>query len=632
MKITRFVFYRLGLILAILSSCSESDSPLQSDGVETPGDNNVETPAESTSLCDPKDNFIHVIITPESFKNANSDYSLKDLQEYRTNTGISSTIITTEDIYRVYEGVDKQEKIRNFIKDAFKVWKTKYVLLAGDSEQIPVRYLRALNKNVAADMYYGCLEGNFNANGNSVWGEANDDVDLTFEVCIGRASANSIEKMSNFVYKTLTYEKSPINASYHTKMLLWNAYDTGVGDVGPGTKQDWLAPYLGYYNKISGEFFRRGVNDSNAKILQKTRFSSPNLGYFLGAEHGAPSGTKFINIKDVAMLEDRDQFFFYASLSCLLGKFDGDCYAEALTVGHRHKGAFAGFFNSQEAIPPYINQYLNELRDKYFKENITRLGELRAAIPLKYSSQNHIKNENYRYLAYYFNLFGDPATEWRLKKSTPVDLMVDFSVIKDGKCIDNSGNDNSLILKNGVSKVVGLKGDALSFNGINGYLEMPHNSWNPMGDQIEITINALIKASSDTNKSMTIASKGKNKRSFDLVLTPEGKISFSFNINEPENARNTGAWISNSSVTDNQWHYISVMINYDIKKIQFYIDGKLDKEQDLELEGLWYIGITDDPLYIGTKNNTDYFKGEIDEFSIYSSKMSEDEIINIHKL
>src|SRR5258708_39188882 len=71
-------------------------------------------------------------------------------------------------------GADDAEGIRRFIRDAYQRWGVQYVLLGGDTELIPTRLARTIFYNgefIATDMYYSCLDGNWNADGDSTYGE-----------------------------------------------------------------------------------------------------------------------------------------------------------------------------------------------------------------------------------------------------------------------------------------------------------------------------------------------------------------------------------------------------------------------------------------------------------------------------
>jgi hypothetical protein len=570
----------------------------------------------TNSLCS-TGKFSHVIVTSNAMKMATDEYSISAFQKFRTENGLPSTIVTTEDIYANYDGRDNPEKIRNFIKDAYANWEIKYVLLAGDVNIVPARFLYARQKQVASDMYYGCLEGDFNANNNDYWGEAADGLDFTYEVYVGRASAENATELSNFVYKTIKYETSPLNASYHTKMIQWNAIETGVGNTSA-----WPREYTNRDKDITCEYYRFTNNDPLASIVN-TRLSSGNTGFYLGASHGVVGSAGNITRVAARAYTNADQYYFFTGIMCLTGKFQEDCLAEHLTTSTRTGGAFAGFFNSEEAYAPYITQFLITMRNKYLEDKITRLGELRAAIQNRYSVAEYNSDMAIRYNAYHFNLFGDPATEWKMVNSTPVDLKCDFEQVENNFCSDLSGNNNKLLLKNGAFITSRNVGNAVALDGVDDYLELPHNNWNPMGNQVEITLSALVNAA-DFKDDIGIISKGNNKQSFALTLSNDGKVQFEINKNAPLNFISTAKWSSNSSLTLNTWHSVAVTIEYEKKELRFYIDGVLDNT--VMLPDMWFMGITTEPLYVGLNGTTGFFRGLIDNVCIYSRDMSVAEI------
>lgn len=149
------------------------------------------------------------------------------LADYKATKGLATAVVKTEDIYASYTGRDNAEKIRNFIKEAYQVNKIKYVLLGGDGDNasdqgsaiIPTRVLHIDSIEdtkmpaIAADIYYGCLQGDYDSNANNIFGEVTDgekgkDVDLTYDVYVGRAPVDDITEADNFIQKTINYERS----------------------------------------------------------------------------------------------------------------------------------------------------------------------------------------------------------------------------------------------------------------------------------------------------------------------------------------------------------------------------------------------------------------------------------------
>jgi len=141
--------------------------------------------------------FDYVVITSTDLLQTPPPYNFQALCAARNRDGFSATNVTTDWIYANYSGVrpdggsDCQTCIRNFIIDAHQNWGTRFVLLGGGASRIPTRLLYGSVQTsggpmpgpIASDMYYGCLDGTFDANANGIYGEPVDgeggqDVDV----------------------------------------------------------------------------------------------------------------------------------------------------------------------------------------------------------------------------------------------------------------------------------------------------------------------------------------------------------------------------------------------------------------------------------------------------------------------
>jgi hypothetical protein len=175
------------------------------------------------------------------------------LAEWRTKSGLYTVIRTVEDIAAAYpEGVDLQERIRRFIRDAVSLWGVEWVLLGGDADIIPVRYGRTLyygGEDIPADNYYQCLDRTWNENGNAHFAEGAppgngsipaDNADLIPDVWLSRIPCSTVEGTRNMIDKTLGYERTPsLDPGYLDRILAfgevlqpanWNFPDTVVFD------------------------------------------------------------------------------------------------------------------------------------------------------------------------------------------------------------------------------------------------------------------------------------------------------------------------------------------------------------------------------------------------------------------
>src|SRR5262249_21826764 len=145
----------------------------------------------------------------------------QQLADWKTQSGIPAVVRTVSFIRAQYPAAaDDAERIRLFIRDAYARWGTKWVLLGGDTDIIPERLAYNVSfyqiQHIAADIYHSALDGNWDADGNSEYGEGfqdefvpGDGADLLPEVYVGRAPVSSASDAQTFINKTLLYEKTP---------------------------------------------------------------------------------------------------------------------------------------------------------------------------------------------------------------------------------------------------------------------------------------------------------------------------------------------------------------------------------------------------------------------------------------
>jgi len=404
----------------------------------------------STGLCDPPDTYEYVVITAQEIVDATTDYTIHEFIAHKQAMGFSATVVTVEDIYATYSGIDAPEMIRTFITDAYSNWETDYVLLGGDINFIPVRMLYIhhpywepdYKQNfIASDMYYQCLDGDFNYDGDDYWGEATDgiggmEIDFLPEVYIGRAPAETAEEMANWIYKTVTHELDVAsehrwNAAFvgeymgHSGIGNWAKYkleeirlgaDThGYTTAGFASDDRWIAEY-------EDTLYERDLNDADV-VDEDDRVSwlhyevedLLNSNTYSVIDHaGHAVAARIMKLVDDNILAlTNDNFFFIYSGSCKPGKFFSDSVGEDFTTGSRN-GAYAVLFNSSfgwsyhDSTTEGPSQHLNrEFWDALFAEDITTLGAMNA--------DSHVDSLSfagvfaYRWVIMCTTLLGDPA-------------------------------------------------------------------------------------------------------------------------------------------------------------------------------------------------------------------------------
>ncbi|MFC1453268.1 C25 family cysteine peptidase, partial [Verrucomicrobiota bacterium] len=390
-------------------------------------------PPWPTLPCDPTNLFDYVVVTRESFRDSSTAPTLTDLIVLKESRGLTATIVTMEDILGVagYEGRDDAETLRNFIIDAYNTWETEYVLLAGDTEVVPMRGLWCFGggfvDDIPSDVYFQCLDGDFNSDGDERWGEPTDgpgetDVDLLAEVYIGRASAETEDEIANFVYKILAYENSPDNSSYLTNSLIVGE-DLGFGGVARYGKAFMEEIRLGSeaHGYTTAGFAATNLHhvdtlyDADAvwserdilDLIDSDRYSIINhLGHCL-----TDYCMKFV-ISDADDLVNTNFLFTY-SQGCYPGAFDDDCIGEHLTTSTR-SGMFSAVFNARYGWGAHFTTDASSQRfhrwfwDSFFARREPWLGVMNA-----YSHEQNIwdiDGMQNRWVFYESNLLGDPAT------------------------------------------------------------------------------------------------------------------------------------------------------------------------------------------------------------------------------
>ncbi len=185
---------------------------------------NYQEPSSQKSLASTYD---LVIIAPREFQKP-----LQKLVTHKNQMGIKTNLVTTQEIYRTYEGRDQPEKIKYFIKDAIEEWGTQYVLLVGGmkgqrfwSWYVPVRYSNLdddsdFETQYISDLYYadiykydtvtGYTFDDWDSNGNGIFAEWNnqskDVLDMYPDVCIGRLPCQYLWEVKPLVDKIINYE------------------------------------------------------------------------------------------------------------------------------------------------------------------------------------------------------------------------------------------------------------------------------------------------------------------------------------------------------------------------------------------------------------------------------------------
>ena len=97
--------------------------------------------------------------------------AFQDLAQWETRRGIPTVVRSVSWIETHYQGFDQPARIRSFLRDAHDLWGTQSVILGGDVEHVPARYVAWGEESVPTDLYYECLDREWNEDGDDKFAE-----------------------------------------------------------------------------------------------------------------------------------------------------------------------------------------------------------------------------------------------------------------------------------------------------------------------------------------------------------------------------------------------------------------------------------------------------------------------------
>jgi len=173
---------------------------------------------------------VYLLITNEQLAPA-----FQDLVDRRTAQGFPGRLLTIENIYATYTGIDEPEKIRNCIIDHFVHFETEYVTLGGDQKIVPVRYCDPYSGGsviMPVDLYYADMDGSdWDLNRNGIYGEVGEvnEIELTPEVHLGRIPLRTYQDAAAYIKKIVTYETASPDG-FANSMIFFGNGRTYTGD------------------------------------------------------------------------------------------------------------------------------------------------------------------------------------------------------------------------------------------------------------------------------------------------------------------------------------------------------------------------------------------------------------------
>jgi hypothetical protein len=263
-----------------------------------------------------------LIITHEDFVS-----ECERLSSWKNSTGMKSAVVTWQNLVDSYAGSDFPERIKRGIADWYSSRGVRYVLLMGDADMLPVRYI-AMDWNVhtpepdklnasdfvysVSDLYYADLfnsaedfdDWDYDKNGlyGELWGAWKmtdlgpinyDRLDMVPDVAVGRVPASTIEEVKNYVDKVISYETHATKESDWLLQALLVA--DGVHELGQYDLSTEVEAKLTPFGFTTKELYDVDISNPPRPFPDRpdstkiTKELNKGKGYVNFAGHGNPS-------------------------------------------------------------------------------------------------------------------------------------------------------------------------------------------------------------------------------------------------------------------------------------------------------------------------------------------------------
>ncbi|MFO7675256.1 MAG: C25 family cysteine peptidase [bacterium] len=377
-----------------------------------------------------RDDFEYVIVTAAQF-----DSVFRRLADWKTRKGVPAVIRDIAWVLANHPGRDDAEKLRNYLK-AVPDSGARFVLLGGDVEVVPFRKAFAMvsegriherEDSLPADLYFADLDGDWDANGNNVFGEVADSVDLYPDLHVGRAPVNNVAQARAFVNKVLEYERAPApagqdNGLFFAEVMWQDPYTDGGRHKDKLEARSFAAGFT-----VTKKYERLG-NESRASVMAAMREGQNFLNH---DGHGwidvmSCGPWPYLRTVDADTITNAYRGVIF-SIGCWTTAFDFTSIGEAF-VTNPNGGTVATVGNSSYGWGSPGNPgfgYSDKFDDRFWYEIVNR-GNSRVGAALGDARAHYApfsRGENvYRWHQYQLNLMGCP--EMPVWTAVPAELAV----------------------------------------------------------------------------------------------------------------------------------------------------------------------------------------------------------------
>jgi len=212
-----------------------------------------------------------------------------------------------------------------------------------------------------------------------------------------------------------------------------------------------------------------------------------------------------------------------------------------------------------------------------------------------------------------------------LREGLVLYLSFDSDTVQGDAVEDLSAQGNDAIIFGGAELEAGKYGEAMLFDGIDDYVEVPISDTLTFTEGTTFTVQAWIKSEDAPAKNDGIVGTYRQSTEGFWNLSVSGdnaatRGNIGFNLRDVGKAHSTN--ISTAGpLNDGEWHHLAGVRDQSTKKARFYVDGELIDEVDDATEDI----NSGQSVWIGDHLQR-YYMGSIDDVKIWNRALSAVEI------
>ena len=326
--------------------------------------------------------------------------AVEPLATWKRQMGIPTDVVLLSEIGST------ADEVKAYVQSVYDTGTLAWLLLVGDSEEMPYLMVDYGSEKGASDPSYGKLAGS-------------DDYP---DIFVGRFSGSTPQQIATMVERTIHYEQSPeTGASWYTIATGVASEDSDGDNVKDFEHMDILRTQL----LSNGYEAMDRIYDPGATALQLAEAVNEGRGLINYLGHGDVQEwvtTGFTN-DDVNVLTNTAAWPFIFDVACLNGQFvENLCFAEAWIQAEHEEapaGALAIYASTieQDWVPPMTAQ--DEFNRLLIAGNITEYGALCFSASMKMMDD---WTESGLGMFNTWTVFGDPSVQIRTKQPTTLSV------------------------------------------------------------------------------------------------------------------------------------------------------------------------------------------------------------------